>query len=118
MAYKVAIATTDGEKVNSHFGSAPQIIIYQAENSEWSVDGIVSFENGAGGCTGQHESAEERLLAVGECQYIIASRIGSHMQKYFEYQKQKYFEMPNADVDMILEKILQYQEKINQRKEV
>ena len=116
--YKIAIATTDGERVNAHFGSAPQIIIYQAENEQWTIEQIISFDNGNGGCTGQHEAAEERLYAVEECRYIIAARIGSKMQKYFEYQKQKYFEMPNADVTMILTKILKYQAKLNLRKEV
>ena len=84
--YKIAIATTDGERVNAHFGSAPQIIIYQAENEQWTIEQIISFDNGNEGCTGQHEAAEERLYAVEECQYIIAARIGSKMQKYFEYQ--------------------------------
>ena len=111
MTCRVALATTDGASVNSHFGSAPQIIIYRLADGEWSAEEIITFENETGECSGQHEKAEERLSAVSECQYIIASRIGSRMQRFFEYQHQTYFEMPGAAVDMILTKIEKYLEK-------
>jgi len=118
MAYKIAIATTDDVHVNEHFGAASRIVIYWAEGNVWAVDEVIHFEDGKDHCTGQHNSAEIHLSAVSECEYIIASRIGSRIQRYFEYQKQKFFEMPDAEVSMILTKILKYQERLIQRKEV
>ena len=118
MALKIAIATNDGKTVNAHFGSAAQIVIYQAEGTKWSEAETVTFENSTGACSGNHDSAMERLLAVSDCGYIIASRIGSRIQRYFEYNKQKYFEMPGTEITVILTKILQYTQKLMQRKEV
>ncbi|MBQ1463328.1 MAG: dinitrogenase iron-molybdenum cofactor biosynthesis protein [Ruminococcus sp.] len=118
MALKIAIATNDGKTVNAHFGSAAQIVIYRAEGTKWSEGEAVVFENSPGTCSGNHDSAEERLLAVSECDYIIASRIGSRIQRYFEYNRQKYFEMPGAEISVILAKMLQYTQKLMQRKEV
>lgn len=118
MALKIAIATNDGKTVSAHFGSASKLMIYQAEGGEWSEGEAVTFENSPGTCSGNHDSAEERLLAVSECDYIIAARIGSRIQRYFEYNRQKYFEMPGTEIAVILTKILQYHKKLMQRKEV
>lgn len=74
--YKVAIASTDGIVVNSHFGKAGRFYIYQMEAGKTQ---LVEERNVQPVCDhGEHD--EERLVAnckaLADCRYILVSRIG------------------------------------------
>lgn len=104
---QIAVATSDGKTVNQHFGSASKIIIYDTDSQ--STVKTADFGGQAEcSCGNGNESIESRLAVVSDCKYIIASRIGSRLQRFFEYQKQKYFEMPDCNVDFVVNKIIQY----------
>ncbi|WP_026834823.1 NifB/NifX family molybdenum-iron cluster-binding protein [Eubacterium xylanophilum] len=104
-AVRVAAATTDGSKVDTHFGQAKRVFIYDIDledgtfhkveervlNIAQSEDrGTFSCEKsdrkcsdrGDNGCIG-HDS--EKLDAVGrelsDCQYFLVSKIGPKPQK-------------------------------------
>lgn len=108
--YRIAIATADGHKVDQHFGSASRFDIYRIEDNISAKEKTVSFGE-QDGCSGDHRGAEARLELVEECQYVIAARIGSRIQRYFETQKKKYFEMPGSDTDYVIEKIVEYRKR-------
>lgn len=74
--YKVAIASTDGIVVNSHFGKAGRFYIYQMEAGKTQ---LVEERKMQPVCDhGEHD--EERLVAnckaLADCRYILVSRIG------------------------------------------
>ena len=105
--YRIAVATADVSKVDQHFGSASRIVIYRTDGKTCVVEKEYSFDGG-GKCTGDHADALARIEAVSQCRYIIAARVGSRIQKYFEANKQKYFEMPGHDTEFIIEKMTKY----------
>ena len=108
--YRIAVATADGVKVDQHFGSASRFDIYRIDDGIPVIEKTVDFGSSEG-CSGDHSGAEERLAIVEECQYVIAARIGSKIQRYFEIQKKKYFEMSGYDTQYVISKITEYRSR-------
>ena len=107
---QIAVATSDGKIIDQHFGSASKIVIYDTDLQ--SIARTVEFSGTAQcSCGNGNENIEARLEAVYDCKYIIASRIGSRLQRFFEHQNQKFFEMPDCNVDYVVNKIVQYNNK-------
>ena len=75
--YRVAIASTDGESVNQHYGKAEKFYIYSIDD-EVGYD-LVEERKVTPVCQdGFHNKAEmdKHVRQFSDCKYIIASRIG------------------------------------------
>ena len=138
MSVKVAIASSDGLKIDLHFGQAKEFFIYelqkgafvQIEKRELPVNPSVVPElvegqgpqdeafccpgggGGCGGCgggaAGPLSSAVELLL---DCQAVIAAQIGQNMRRQFERNAISVFDI-ELPVTQALEKLAAYYSKL------
>ena len=75
--YRVAVASTDGESVNTHFGKAENFYIYIVDDDE-GYD-LLEKRNVTPVCQdGFHNKAsmEKHVQQFKDCKYVVASRIG------------------------------------------
>jgi predicted Fe-Mo cluster-binding NifX family protein len=78
MAYKIAIASSDGESVNQHFGKAESFLIYEV------FDGKVEFVEDREVSISTRETVYSKshinniIELVSDCKAVFAIRIGDH----------------------------------------
>lgn len=133
MAYKIAVATSDGENINETFGSAEKFIIYEVtdgfyEKSEErfyleEFDAVKSGCNssakcgksdGCGsGCGGQGGSSAKVEL-IGDCRAIVCKKIGFHIQKQLERKAISAFDV-DCTINEALKKITTYYSRVDRR---
>ena len=76
--YRVAVASTDGESVNIHYGKSNLFYIYYVDD-ETGYD-LVEKRNVTPVCQdGSHvkSAMEESVKQFKDCKYVVASRIGT-----------------------------------------
>ena len=76
--YRIAVASTDGENVNQHYGRATKFYIYTMDDEE-GYD-LVEERNVEPVCMeGSHvvSKMEQSVLRFTDCRYIVVSRLGS-----------------------------------------
>ncbi len=76
--YCIAVASTDGENVNQHYGRATQFYVYYIDDDE-GYD-LVEKRSVKPVCMdGAHNqsSMEQSVARFTDCRYVIASRIGA-----------------------------------------
>lgn len=76
--YKIAVASTDGIVVNSHFGRAEDFYIYQIDEQEQVS--LLEKRSVTPVCEGgnhDHEKLKANLVRLADCQYLLVSRIGN-----------------------------------------
>ncbi|MCR5702544.1 MAG: dinitrogenase iron-molybdenum cofactor biosynthesis protein [Lachnospiraceae bacterium] len=75
--YLIAVASSDGIVVNSHFGRASKFYVYEV--SDGDKVSLLEQRNVIPVCEGgNHDSdrLKENLLTFGDCKYMLVSRIG------------------------------------------
>ena len=76
--YRIAIASTDGDSVNIHYGKSNLFYIYRVDD-ETGYD-LIEERSVTPVCQdGSHEksSMEESVKQFEDCKYVVASRIGA-----------------------------------------
>lgn len=133
MSYKIAVATSDNQLVDLHFGAADKFQIYSVEGVDFQfleerrvnivgnqnlAVGSANYANGCGerkqsGCGGGEKSAAVELLS--DCRAIVAAKIGRNVLKQFEAKAISTFDV-EVSVNDALTKIVNYYYKIDNRK--
>ena len=108
-AFRVALASTDGYEVNTHFGRAETFYIYQFFIDEW-----IFIEKRAvkPACqNGKHsiEEMQKNAALFADCKYVVASKIGAGALSALQSQGIIPMNLP-GDVNDALEKIFSYNE--------
>jgi predicted Fe-Mo cluster-binding NifX family protein len=101
--YKVAIASTDGESVNLHYGKATKFYIYSIDD-EVGYD-LVEERLVEPVCQdGSHEISkmEESALRFNDCRYIVVSRLGAPASAALTAAGITAMELPGTIDDAIL----------------
>ena len=101
--YKVAVASTDGESVNQHYGRASKFYIY-------TVDDQVGYDLAEERLVepvcqdGSHEISkmEESVLHFTDCRYIVVSRLGTAAGAALSAQGITAMELPGSIDDAML----------------
>lgn len=78
MAYKVAVASSDGKVINQHFGRCRQFLIFEIhDNGTWSFAGL--RENTPPCRQGDHNEYDMKKTVdlVSDCRNVLVSRIGA-----------------------------------------
>ncbi len=77
--FRVAVASSDGIVVNSHFGRAGQFLIYEVSEDDGSARQIESRKLTPVCAGGDHDDGKlrENLEKLRDCQYLLVSRIGN-----------------------------------------
>ena len=101
--YRVAIASSDGETVNQHYGKAEKFYIYSI-NDEVGYD-LVEERHVEPVCMdGAHEISkmEQSTLNFTDCRYIIVSRLGNAASAALSAAGITAMELPGTIDDAIL----------------
>ncbi|MCH5265585.1 MAG: hypothetical protein J1F02_06775 [Lachnospiraceae bacterium] len=119
MAYKIAVASSDGISVDLHFGAASEFRIYQMEDGEYSLleqraveeSEEITGGRGGAGCGG---GALQKVEQIGDCRCVVCRKIGFQMQKQLEKKAIPYFDV-SCTVEEALGKIMIYFDRIDKR---
>ena len=139
MAYKIAIASSDGINVDIHFGAAQSFLIYAVEDdgtfSEQETREVpessessnpANPENGGcgnggagchgngGGC-GQGAGISPKVELISDCRCVVAAKIGFNVIKQLERKAIASFDVETT-VQEALEKITKYFYSIDNHK--
>ena len=125
MAYKIAIASSDGKNVDLHFGAAQSFLIYEVEDNgsfseqekrdvpETAESSNGSCGNGGAGChgngggCGQGAGISPKVELIGDCRCVVAAKIGFNVVKQLERKAIASFDVETT-VQEALEKITKY----------
>lgn len=139
MAYKIAIASSDGINVDIHFGAAQSFLIYAVKD-----DGTFSEQekrdvpetaeitsntnssnggcgNGGAGChgngggCGQGAGISPKVELISDCRCVVAAKIGFNVIKQLERKAIASFDVETT-VQEALEKITKYFYSIDNHK--
>jgi predicted Fe-Mo cluster-binding NifX family protein len=79
MTYKIAIASSDGQKVDQHFGQAINFLIYEVST------GVINFieDRDVNKCIDVDSNPETRISQIihllSDCKIVFASKIGERV---------------------------------------
>lgn len=101
--YKVAIASSDGESVNLHYGKAEKFYIYTIDDEE-GYDLLEERQVQPVCMDGAHEISkmEKSVLNFTDCRYIIVSRLGTAASAALSAAGITAMELPGSIDDAIL----------------
>ena len=132
MAYKIAVASSDGVNVDRTFGEALSFTIYEVDGENVSylekrdagtekVSTNTSCETnelncqsgckGGGGCGG---NSSEKVEIISDCRAIVCKKIGFGIQKHLERKAISAFDV-SVTVDEAIKKITYYYLRIDRR---
>ena len=108
LKYRVAVASSDGESVNRHYGKAESFYIYLVDDEE-GYDFLEKRLVKAVCQEGKHNAAEmeKHVQNFRDCKYVVASRIGSGAIQSLTAAGITAMELPGSIDDAIL-KIWKY----------
>lgn len=134
MAYKIAVASSDGINIDLSFGVADEFLIYEINGNEYhlaetrnvypndSTEENKSISEKktecgtgsgcAGGCGSGMEAHEEKISLIADCRCLICKKIGFSAQKAFEKRGITCFDI-ECRVEEALYKIAVYIDKID-----
>ncbi|HHV30327.1 NifB/NifX family molybdenum-iron cluster-binding protein [Acetivibrio mesophilus] len=111
MGYKVAVASSDGKVVNTHFGRALNFLIFEINEDGWEF--LESRENRPACSYGEHSEGgllySAELLA--DCKIVLASMIGSGAIQVLEQKGIKAFAAAGY-IDELLDRLVNPKIKI------
>lgn len=93
MSYRIAIASSDGESVNQHFGQAKSLLIYEidAEDADFIEDREIKLIPGEAA----HSDGNMNIFAkaLSDCSAIFVRRIGARSAQYLHARNIRTFEV-------------------------
>lgn len=139
MTYKIAIASSDGIYVDTHFGSASSFLIVEVDGDgsysgkearivpnpaeHIETNSLCSSRKACGnssdctgkkesGCGGGHSEAQIdlRVSLIADCRCLICKKIGSGVERQLERKAITTFQVDNK-VEEALKKITEYYRK-------
>lgn len=138
MSYKIAVGSSDGAKVDLKFGEVENFMIFEVDAKKRKISEIRDVDTHrtvtdsnhcggpAGGCsspgcggngTGCNGSSDviNKVELIRDCRCIVCKKIGFQAQKQLERKAISVFDI-EGDVDEILDKIIAYYAKIDERR--
>ena len=128
MAYKIAVASSDGKNVDLHLGSSPILKVYTAEGLSFqfledrTVDVSSEAEGGCqgsgcsggngGGCSGGGNPQSVEIVA--DCRAVVAAKVGKNARRLLELKAISVFDI-EIPVEEALSKITSYYHKLDNR---
>lgn len=132
--YKVAVATSDGKTVDSHFGHVQSFLILEVDEESGKFEEIeerdvraacsggecggVQKDSGCEGRNGAHEGTnvmDEIAKALSDAEYVLVARIGPHAVRALAKYKITAYDIV-LPIDEAISKINEFRKKIKERK--
>ncbi|MGN0368659.1 MAG: NifB/NifX family molybdenum-iron cluster-binding protein [Wujia sp.] len=106
--YKIAVASSDGIVVNNHFGRAKEFYIYEVDEQQtlcFLEKRIVKPVCEMG--THDDNRLRENLQRLGDCKYLLVSRIGGGAANMAQSYGIESFEIPGM-IEESVKQLIQY----------
>lgn len=106
--YLIAVASSDGIVVNTHFGRAKDFYIYQVD--DFDEIHLREKREVAPVCEGGNHNEErlkETLSKLSDCQYLLVSRIGDGAVTMAESMEIESYEIPGVITESV-EQLIKY----------
>ncbi|MDR3258652.1 MAG: hypothetical protein LBT51_03445 [Fusobacteriaceae bacterium] len=118
MAFIVAVATSNGVDIDTHFGQAKELSVYTVNDDEtYELRKKVSISEyvgscGNGGCGNFNDSVQYQKLAelIDSAQYLLVKKIGKHPYMYLQRFGVTAIEAP-SDLSIAIKKLIKYHNK-------
>lgn len=138
MLYKIAVGSSDGVNVDLKFGEVKKFIIFEVDDKKRKLLEIRNVDNyetsaetnscdnyekgcSSSGCSGNGNGCNgaadviSKVEAVSDCRCIVCKKVGFQAQKQLERKAISIFDI-EGNADKILEKIMDYYAKIDERR--
>lgn len=79
MKLKVAVASSDGKVINSHFGRTKQFLIFEIDKEGFEFLELRTNQPGCSSVSDAPGTMEETIQLISDCQYVLSSQIGPGM---------------------------------------
>lgn len=93
MPYKIAIASTNGEAVNQHFGQAKNFLIYEIAREGVSFVEDRQVEAASGGTEHSEEGVIRLADHLQDCRAVFVLKIGMKASRYLYQRNIKCFQV-------------------------
>jgi predicted Fe-Mo cluster-binding NifX family protein len=121
---KIAVASKDGIRVDTHFGQANQFRVYEIQDdgsfefleirSRESEEEECPQDCGSGGCGGHH-SQQFDISLIEDCQFVLVAKIGMHAQQFLARNGITAFDVQEP-IDSAIQKVIDYHARLAARK--
>lgn len=108
--YKVAVASSDGIVVNNHFGRAGDFYIYQIDTDDVEQMHFLERRSVTPVCEGgnhDNEKLRTNLEKLGDCKYLLVSRIGNEAAGMAAGFGMECYEIPGI-IEESIEQLIKY----------
>jgi nitrogen fixation protein NifX len=105
MARRIAIASSNGKLIDTHFGHAERFDVYELADSGFAF--VETRRPGAACSGGRHdeEAFDATLAAIGDCEAVFVSVIGYGAAAYLNRKGMRVFESPYFAIEDVLAKV-------------
>lgn len=116
MAYKVAVASSDGKVINQHFGRATKFLIFEINNDKFK---FLEQRDASPFCSnGEHD--DNKLLSsvesLADCRAVLVGQIGHGAVEALRDKRIDAFNIHDL-IEDALEKLIQYYSNIDVEKQ-
>ena len=111
MAYKIAVASSDGKVVNQHFGRSRQFLIFEvSDQEEYTFAEVRESEPPCG--IGEHDEdmLQKAVELLGDCRFVLVSQIGPGAEHALRSKGVKPFAVADF-IDKALERLVRFAAK-------
>ena len=127
MAYKIAVASSDGKHTDLSFGEAQEFYIYEVEGSTFRFlekrrpenvqeTGVSCGEHkGCGGSVGECSGKDDHFTKVEQildCRCLVCKTLGFQIRKILEKRAIAAFDV-ECEIDAAIKKIAAYLDKVD-----
>lgn len=112
MAYKIAVASSDGKVINQHFGMATQFLIFNVEDDSFEFEKLLTTSPFCS--SGEHDDnkLQNAAEALKECRAVLVSQIGKGAALVLNNSGIEAFDVRDF-IDVALGKLIKYYSKID-----
>ena len=104
---RIAVASSDGIVVNNHFGHAAKFHIYEVCGDEIKYLEVRKVEPVCDGGTHDEKRLNENIEKIGDCRYLLVSRIGEGAAAAVEQKGITPYELPGI-IGESIQQLLNY----------
>lgn len=110
MAYRIAIASSNGESVNQHFGQAENFLIYEVTNGKVNFIEDREVEAASDGNRHSENGLARVAVILNDCNAVFVVKIGMQASRFLYQRGLKSFEV-DFSLNHIFNTLLKNQKK-------
>ncbi|MCD7725151.1 MAG: hypothetical protein LUI12_06315 [Clostridiales bacterium] len=108
MSYRIAVASSEGKRIDQHFAKATSFVIYEISGDGKAT--ILEKRSAKIVChNGEHRDDEfyEKIALLKDCRYILVAKIGQRASMYLKSEGMIAYEY-EGDILVAIEKLTRY----------